>query len=83
MKFFTMKIKLSLLLFLLCLTTNYAQISQEIWSNISKKEASIGKKMIRKTEPSKSVFYHLNVNALKNTLNFSSHLGVGAIVFPK
>lgn len=72
MKFFTMKIKLSLLLFSLCLTTNYAQTSQEIWSNISKKEASIGKKMIRKTEPSKSVFYHLNVNALKNTLNFSS-----------
>ena len=72
MKFFTMKIKLSLLLFSLCLTTNYAQTNQEIWSNISKKEASIGKKMIRKTEPSKSVFYHLNVNALKNTLNFSS-----------
>ncbi len=72
MKLITLKIKLSIFLFSLCLTANYAQTNQDIWSSISKKEALIGKKMIRKTEPSKSVFYLLNIDALKNTLNFYS-----------
>ena len=58
-----------LLLFLFVLTALSAQNNQEIWSKVSKKDASVGKKMLRKTEPIKSVYYQLDISKLKNILN--------------
>ena len=69
MRLFTMKNNLCLLLFSFFLTTLSAQNNQDIWSKVSKKDASIGKKMLRKTEPLKSVYYQLDINKLKNTLS--------------
>ncbi|PWH84083.1 peptidase [Algibacter marinivivus] len=68
MRIFTPKNNLFLLFFSLFLTTVFAQ-NKEVWSLVSKKEAIQGKKMLRKTEPSKSVYYQLNINELKNSLN--------------
>ena len=69
MKLFTMKNNLCLLLFSFILTTLSAQNNQDIWAKVSKKDAAVEKKMLRKTEPSKSVYYQLDINKLKSTLN--------------
>ncbi|WP_298550251.1 reprolysin-like metallopeptidase [uncultured Algibacter sp.] len=69
MKLSPIKNNLLMLLFSFFLTSLYAQTNQEIWSKISKQEASFGKKMLRKTEPSKSIFYQLDINKLKSTLS--------------
>lgn len=58
-----------LLVFSFFLTTLSAQNNQGIWSKVSKKEASVGRKMLRKNEPSKSVYYQLDVSKLKSTLS--------------
>ncbi|MDG1731129.1 MAG: GEVED domain-containing protein [Algibacter sp.] len=63
---------LYLLLFSFFITTLPAQNNQGIWSKVSKKEAAVGKKLLRKTEPSKSVYYQLDINKLKRTLNDTS-----------
>ncbi|MCF7567346.1 M12 family metallo-peptidase [Sabulilitoribacter arenilitoris] len=76
MRIFTPKNNLCLLLFSLFLTTVFAQ-NKEVWSKVSKKEAIQGKKMLRKTEPSKSVYYQLNINELKNSLNTVSKSSLG------
>ncbi len=64
-----MKNAFYLLLFSFFLTTLSAQNNQGIWSKVSKKEAVFGKKILRKTEPSKSVYYQLDINKLKSTLS--------------
>ncbi|GAA3644698.1 reprolysin-like metallopeptidase [Flavivirga jejuensis] len=69
MRLLSTKNNLCLLLSLLILTTLSAQENQEIWSKVSKKDAVVGKKMLRKTEPTKSVYYQLDLNKLKSTLN--------------
>ena len=69
MRLFTLKNNLYLLLFSFILTTLSAQNNQDIWSKVSKKEASIGQKISRKTEPIKSVYYQLDINKLKNNLS--------------
>ncbi|MGB5417390.1 reprolysin-like metallopeptidase [Algibacter sp.] len=68
MRTFTIKNYLTLLLFSCLITSISAQDKYGIWSKISKEEATIGKKMLRKTEPIKSVFFQLDVDKLKNTL---------------
>lgn len=69
MKLFTIKNNLCLLFFSFLLLTLSAQNTEGIWSKVSKKDASVGKKMLRKTEPLTSVFYQLDINKLKNTLS--------------
>ena len=68
MTLFTMKNNLCLLLFSFILTTLSAQNNEGIWSKISKKDASVEQKMLRKTEPIKSVYFQLDIAQLKNTL---------------
>ena len=46
-----------------------AQNNQDIRSKVSKKDAAVGKKILRKSEPLKSVYYQLDINKLKSTLN--------------
>jgi hypothetical protein len=72
MKLLTNKTILYLLLFLLFITVTHSQNKQDIWTKISKNEALVGKKVIRKTEPNASVYYQLNIEQLKNVLGFAS-----------
>ena len=72
MRLLPMRHILYLLLFSFFITTLPAQNNQGIWSKVSKKEAAVGKKLLRKTEPSKSVYYQLDINKLKRTLNDTS-----------
>ncbi len=58
--------------FLLFTATIYAQNHQNAWSKIPESKATIGKKMLRKTEPSSAFYYHLNLEKFQNSLNFSS-----------
>lgn len=69
MKNFTMKKHIVIILFLFIITTISAQDNLGIWSKISKKEAVIGNKILRKTEPEKSVYYQLDIDKLKSVLN--------------
>lgn len=49
--------------------TIYAQNSQNTWSQIPESKAAVGKKMLRKTEPSKAFYYQLDLVKFKNSLN--------------
>ena len=69
MRHFYMKNFFHLLVFSFFLTTLSAQDNHEIWSKVSKNEAAVGNKILRKTEPLKSVYYQLDINKLKSTLS--------------
>lgn len=60
------------LIFSLLSITLAAQNNQNMWAKLSKKEASNGVKVLRKTEPSNSFYFALDLNKLKNTLNLQS-----------
>ncbi|MEP3838884.1 MAG: reprolysin-like metallopeptidase [Algibacter sp.] len=79
MKHFYLKNCLHLLLFTLLSTSVFAQNTSDMWFKISKKDASTGKKIIRKTEPKKSIYYSLDLVQLKNKLNLTSKNGSGKI----
>lgn len=72
MRLFTMKNFFCLLIFSCILTTTFAQNNKVMWSKISKEEATVGKKILRKNEPTKSIYYQLDINNLKQTLNYNS-----------
>ena len=72
MRLFTKKNCFYLLLFSFIMSAAFSQNKQEIWTKISKDEAIVGKKVVRKTEPNASVYFQLNVEQLKNTLAFAS-----------
>ncbi|XMO88132.1 reprolysin-like metallopeptidase [Algibacter sp. AS12] len=79
MKHFYLKNCFYLLLFIFLSTSVFAQNTSTIWSQVSAKEALTGKKINRKTEPKKSIFYTLDVNQLKNKLSLASKNASGKI----
>lgn len=72
MRTFTIKNLVNFLVFLCIFTSISAQNNSGIWSKISKNEAFKGKPFLRKTEPTKSVYFQLNIDKLKNTLNINA-----------
>ena len=72
MEFSRLKKCVSIIVFLLFIVTLSAQDNNKIWDKISKEEATVGKKTLRKTESNKSVYFKLDINKLKSILSLSS-----------
>lgn len=65
---FYIKINLSFSLIILILSSTFAQSQNSLWTKTTSSKASALEKVFRKTEPSASSFYQLDINAFKSIL---------------
>jgi subtilisin-like proprotein convertase family protein len=77
-----LNLSLLLLLFLLVPVHLFAQNNQQLWSKTTKEQSEIGKQVLRKTDPNNALFFKLNVDKLKSSLE-SASIKTNTISFPK
>lgn len=68
MKFYSIGAPISIVIFLLINLNATAQNSNDLWTKSSREEVSKSQLVDRKSEPTKALFYKLDLNALKSVL---------------